>query len=284
MRLGVNWYLNFFCNYTCSYCYARDIFKEHWGQLEFNSQEVALILDCIKNSTNPLDITLLGGEPTKDLNFIKIINTLGAINNGTKTVVSTNASFSMDFIKKINPSKNITFSFSFHPEQCDTQEFIAKAITLRDLGFEVLPQILLHPNKKFWEKIEIALKNLKSNSFQVSVDFLKDYKKKYSTDFWEWSKKLISTEEQFKGTEGISDFYTLSKNKQNSFKGWNCWNNVFVITPKGHITQSCSGKDFGNIIDSPQFFSSQKEIKPQICPTEICPCKEWLNFKKEKLS
>jgi hypothetical protein len=159
-----------------------------------------------------------------------------------------------------------------------------KAVAIRSSGFPTYPQLLLHHNKKFWGRIEETFNGLKLENFKVSVDFLKDFKKEfqYSADFWEWCKNFISRDETYSGAKGNSDFYNISKEKENSFKGWYCWNNVVIISPRGDISQACSNVSLGNISDNPNFFESYKGLEPQICYKDVCPCKEWLNFKKQK--
>lgn len=301
-RLCIHWDLLLLCNYKCSYCYARNtgFYGEDWLKIP-TWEHQQKIIEAISKCEQPMNIGLLGGEPTLYPHFNDLIDYLhlkccynekyGVHNN---IYIVTNGSKPNKWFKDLKSYSNMSFLWSYHPEFSEVQPFIDNVETMRDRGFGTKVNIMLHPLKRYRNKIEEVYQKCVEKGFKCHPHFLYQDNAntlwRYDSDFWEWSKEKFGNEvrdlefqEDCNGVIKKHYFndYEVYVNKLNSFKGYNCMNSNYEINANGRVIMYCAEKVFSNLITDPDFFC-KNEIKTMKCPHTYCNCDGLLKVKKYK--
>ena len=143
-------FLTFGCNLHCSYCinnYEEQILKK--GIMDGESWVRGL--NRLKLRHN-LPVTLQGGEPTLHPDFYYIIENL---RQDIEIDILTNLQFDTDeFISKIKPqrlnrdSRFHSIRASYHPEEMNISETVAKVLKLQKAGFNICLSAVGHPSYK----------------------------------------------------------------------------------------------------------------------------------------
>ena len=229
--LHIDYMITFKCNYDCSYCDSHDVNHPLHTRSPDEISDALNYISKFYNNKNIL-INILGGEPFL---YKKLFSIFYALEKNIDAKVTTNLSFSLDFIKKnfINTNNKVIIKASYHPEYADPTLFIEKVKYLQSLNFDITCNISMHPNPKNFEKAVYILKNLdcarphilsemnvNGEIFGESFDYSKtqlDKIKKYSEN---------ASEKYIKATysDKIKHYYhqeLISKNLDN-FKGMKC--------------------------------------------------------------
>jgi len=302
-RICVHWDLMLLCNYKCSYCYARhqETYKHNWYSYPKKDMQFKII-NAISKCPHPMNVGLLGGEPTLYPHFHEVLdyvekkcgwNEKYGVPNYIYIV--TNGSQTEQWFKDLKASENIALLWSFHVEFAEIEPFIKNLLIAEDKGIYNKVNILLHPNSKYWKKIEEIYFKCKDLNIKVHPHYV--YKEdpyhlwNYSPEFWEWSKKVFGEEERDlefheKKNDGLivkhlfNDHEVYSK-KINKFKGFTCMNSNYEIRSDGSIHMYCSEGASNSILTNPNFFKDVK-IKPMTCQYDFCNCDGLLKILKYK--
>jgi len=295
-RLYIHWDITTMCEYKCSYCYAREEYKDKWMRPgPWKKQQY--VIDELAKSTLPVFLGLLGGEPTshhKYFEMIKQIEDKVIQHKDSRLYITTNGAKSNDFFNKHTYNNKMRFLWSFHIEYMTEetiQNFISNIEIISKKGFKSRVNIMLHPAKKYWFIIKKLILDLDDMSRIYNIEIHPHFiystphnSIKYSDDFYKefhFVDKLLKKEYRFfngKNYEDFSDIEVFEK-KMNKFKGWNCYNNNYEIGLNCDINQFCFGDKKPIEID---FFKNITKVKPVKCPHEFCSCDGLLKIKKEK--
>ena len=291
-RLCLHWDLIMLCTYKCSYCYARgDHYGNPWGVIP-KMDTISLIIDAISRSHLPLNLGLLGGEPTFHPRFFDVLDSVYnkcGFNKNYNTVnyiyIVSNGSRPLEWFKAHKEYPEMSYLWSFHPEFAEVQEFIEKVKVMRKKGFYNKVNILLHPNKKYWPKIEEAYKKLKDEGIKVHTHFIYNkvsfYLWDYSQEFWNWSKQMFNNEipdiefhylENGTLKKELHNDFEVYCYELNKFKDFNCLNNNYEISASGETIMFCGENKKISLIKNPDFFEKIKSVEPIKCIREHCNC------------
>lgn len=106
-----------------------DLMKKAWQNIHVNTRDCGL----------PYKISITGGEPTANKNFLPFIQWLRSKYNDIGMVLlTTNGSASVNYYKKLCEIVE-AISFSTHSEHMDEQDFFSKV--------ELLDKLLIRPKK-----------------------------------------------------------------------------------------------------------------------------------------
>jgi len=292
-RLYIHWDITTQCEYKCSYCYARKEYEDKWNRPGIWKKQLNVI-DALKESTLPIFLGLLGGEPTSHYKYFELLDNLEQIilvNNDSRLYITTNGNKTNEFFlkhKKVN--KQFYVLFSLHPEYVDDTTFNQFKNNIRimlEKGYRVKVNVMLHPSKQYWGFLRTAILSLNTLDIEVHPHYIYSDAHNsvlYSKDFYEFFEEAIKTKEPEFIFETDDDIYLLTdqdifKNKYNKFKDWNCWNNNYEIDLDCRINQFCFEDKKDIALD---YFKNISSIVSKKCPHEYCSCDGLLKIKKEK--
>ncbi len=145
--LHINWFVTWHCNYHCQYCWE-EVGKRFYRmshQPWVPAEEWAGAFNRLK----PRSIDMTGGEPTLYPHWMDFINMLAP---GIIVTMTTNLGPTFDeamFVKRMKPLAQggsiAKMALSFHPTQADFEDFLGKARCLKDNGFDLQINYVLHP-------------------------------------------------------------------------------------------------------------------------------------------
>jgi len=295
-RLYVHWDITTFCQYKCSYCYARKEYENKWMQ-PGNWEKQQRVIEELSKSTLPIFLGLLGGEPTMHPRYWqlleKLITDFLPKHDMNRLYITTNAARDLEFFEKHIYDSKIRFLWSYHAEYADSKDFLEKVKAIAKKGFKNRVNIMLHPNKKYWKDLKwifIELKKLQNIGFDIELHPHFIYTDvhntiKYSNEFYkffDFIQKETPKEFEFYVNGKQYDFSDIEvfENKYNRFKYWKCWNNNYEINLDCKVNQFC----FEEKHEIPKdFFKNITTIIPVICKHDYCSCDGLLKIKKEKV-
>ena len=279
------WFLIDLCNMKCSYCiegYGDKNYTSscnvHKSKIFSNIFKKVLKMIDLKSTPN-FDIELLGGEPTLHPNFDCIVNELTKNEKCQNIYILTNLKQSKKNFKNINPNNKICINASIHFENYNSS-IEDDCLFLKERGFNVLPVIMLHDNKKYWGDIENFLLFCKKNKMEYNISFLYDtvygYKPIYTNKFYERFNKYIKDDKRswpftIDGVNRNYSYREVLDNKLHELKNINCKPLRWVIDYKGSIYNACTKEPY--LIRK----KSNKFIK---CPMECCGCDIQWSYEK----
>lgn len=295
-RLYIHWDITTVCDYKCSYCYARKEYKDKWSR-PGNWAKQQNVINELGKSSLPIFLGLLGGEPTSHYKYFDMLAQLYPIidsNKDSRLYITTNGAKDTDFYKKHKyaVSNKYYFLFSLHPEYVNMDNyktFVNNIQWLKELGYRIKVNVMLHPAKHYWNFLEFIIKHLMLiQDIEIHPHYIySDVHSsiKYSEDFYkqfQFINELKTPEFIFETKDETFNFtdHTIFENKYNSFQNWNCWNNNYEINLDCQINQFCFSE---TKIDIPEdFFKNITEIEPTRCPHKMCSCDGLLKIYKEK--
>jgi hypothetical protein len=293
----LHWDINTICDKNCFYCYARQQLK--WNEL---SSKITLdkILEQLKLINKPLEVILLGGEPSMHPLYFYVLRELDKIENLKCSAVLSNCGKMVNYkwIDRHAQFKKFWFNFSFHPSETDDiDEYNKKILYAKKQGYNVLVHILLvgHAwDDKISKVVNFCIDNginMKPNVLYApkdSSDYLNTsdkYKKwiaTYSDKFEKYiyfSKKAL--QRNVTGHQVLTDYvkdedYVVLNdidvylNNLNQFKGWKCLQNNYVVegANNGKIQRMCDNTQTGEYM---------------ICNLDKCMCQGLLSNEKFKI-
>jgi organic radical activating enzyme len=282
-HINVHWDVLTICQLNCSYCYARNEYGEKWGQLG-SRQVVDGVLHSLRNSSLPFNIGLLGGEPTLSPHYNYILDQLQTFDQYKRVYVVTNAE--RDLSKHID-YKGLAFLFSYHPADCtDVDKFLRNVILMRDRGYQVKVNVMLHHGKVYWQLIKDMITKLDQLKIKVHPHFI--YGKNvhtlfnYRKDFWEYFSFLKDRDRELLYDNDLKNDYEIYNEKLTNFYGWSCYNNNYEIDVYGQVIKFCLDGRRTSLIENPDYFKNIERTVPMQCPHKSCNCDGLLKQLKVK--
>ena len=292
-RLYIHWDITTFCEYDCSYCYAKKEYGIKWNNPGIWSKQL-LVINELKKSSLPIFLGLLGGEPTSHYKYFELLTKLSPIilnNKDSRLYITTNGSKDNDFFEK-HPSlgNQFYFLFSLHPEYINETNFLnfQKNIEIvLNKGYRVKVNVMLHPSKRYWNNLKYFIEELQKLNIDVHPHYIYGdvhNKIRYTDEFYQYFNFINITKKPefiFETQETTYQFndHDIFNNNYNQFLGWNCYNNNFEIDLDCRINQFCFGDKRPIKKD---FFKNITEIVPKKCPHNFCSCDGLLKIYKEK--
>jgi MoaA/NifB/PqqE/SkfB family radical SAM enzyme len=294
-RLYVHWDITSVCEYKCSYCYAREEYKDKWMR-PGNWTKQQKVIEELSKATLPVFLGLLGGEPTSHHKYWELVEKVREsvlTHEDSRLYITTNGYKDSEFFKKHTDSTGKEYIlFSWHPEYnengYDTVTYLLKHLIMYNKGYKLKTNIMLHPNKKYWGMTHNIIKRLRQQkTTEIHPHFIYSTPHKpvkYSKEFYEEFRYLseYDNKEFLFYKDGVEEAYTdieVFEKKLNKFKGWNCYNNNYEIGLNCDVNQFCIEDKHAITTD---YFKNITEIKPVKCPHNFCSCDGLLKIKKER--
>jgi MoaA/NifB/PqqE/SkfB family radical SAM enzyme len=285
-----NWDIITMCNYNCEYCYARAN-KGTWSKIS-SSDIINKVINQFREIEHPMDIILLGGEPTLHPKYFKILEELDNIENIISIRILSNGNFGNEekakkFIDKHSFLKTkFSFLLTYHVNEVNKKEFFNIIKYIKDKYY--LEVNLLFDENTIDENLNI-LKELDylNIKFRPSLIFngenFKIIEEEKLKIFHEKIEKMIKTfkfDNELKFIKENGDFelhndFTLYLNGFKGFKNWKCYmSEYFIDVNSSYIYEFCTNKKVDtNYINNNQYL---------ICPLEYCICPGKISLLKEK--
>ncbi len=276
------------CNYKCSYCPSHNYTGKVW-------------LDCDKlikfiRKVNPLQVTLVGGEPT----LYPMIDPLLLELENRVVNVTSNGSRPLSWWKSYFKYFDV-LTLSYHIEHANLKSFVDKLKFITDhRDVTVNVSMIL---ERFDECLAIGVELAKIKNTNVSLKALNDIEAddmyKYSNEQLEIMSDLIRSKDKYIVNNHHTRFYgkredgkveelraqTIKSNKTNMYKGWKCWKGIQLIklASDGKIHKAIcdiGGNSIGSIYNDDFIFPTE----PEICKKNYCHCLTDLkSVKKERV-
>jgi hypothetical protein len=297
-RLYVHWDISTQCSLKCSYCYAWKQYGEDWGKLA-NWPSQQLVIHALDRATLPIFLGLLGGEPTDHPRYLELLEKVGAViskHKDSRLYITTNGLQDRSFFKEHPIYPKTYFLFSFHPEYESKygenfQLLLDNIKTIKDKGFKVKVNVMLHHRKFFWAKTHTFVDALeKMDGLEIHPHFLyedgdvhklEDYSSMFFKEFSrfkDYPGYLVYEEGDSK--EILNDYEVFTQDRT-AFKGWTCWNNNYEISWNGRVARFCF-EEHADLMADINYFKNITEVTPKICPHESCNCDGLLKIYKER--
>lgn len=299
-RLNIFWDISTQCNFKCTYCYAmRD---NEWNKIDSWPKQ-QLILNIIKKSTLPVNLYIIGGEPTIHPKYNEIIKQSVDIVNkqtGNSVYIVSNGSKSGKFYKNHIYDNSIILAFSFHIEYerrlgkdfCKLLKNISIAF---ERGFNIIIHFMIPVDPKDYKTAHKFLDNIQKISKNIIIrpyyiqktENGKEIYSDYPPDVFKEFSRLQQLPDEFileykNGIKKPFNFYSLFDKSKYSFKGWNCWNNMYEISWNGYVTKNCFSHSRKLIYTDPFYFKNIKNVCSVKCPHTVCETQTLFNTYKER--
>lgn len=284
----LHWDIITMCNYHCTYCYSRA--SEHqWNKIT-STKQIDEIISKFKQINNPLEIIVLGGEPTMHPKYFYIMDEIYALEDHLMVMGNiTNGTFKnyKEFINKHEKYKDkFHWNVTFHPSEIkDFQAFKDVIQYIQNSGFKINVNIML-VDTNYKEQTEDMLDYCTEHKFRYYFNVVfnhggQEYMN-YNKDYAEWMRSLsekyggIKELVYFKDDEIIGKFNDIDVylNNFSDFLGWKCKNNNFQI--------SVGGTDFSKFCSFEKMTVQEinEEDEYMICPLKQCVCQGKLTNEK----
>tara|TARA_A100000171_G_scaffold53055_2_gene75931 strand:- start:110 stop:1027 length:918 start_codon:yes stop_codon:yes gene_type:complete len=284
-----SWELNNVCQYRCSYCYANEWLEKDFNKKYSDTYKTVLtkikLLDIKKIN---YDLELLGGEPTIHPYFFNILSFLNNLKKCKKIKLITNIAKPVSFFNKIPnyiDKSKYTINASYHVEY-DKGNFLKKIIELNK-NHDVVVNVNLLNNEKYFDKIEDIIKKFISNDIKIMYNYLHDVENKFLSNYDEVfynkfekyfkyfnnkkTKFIIDEKEIY-----LDEWYIRKNNLINFYDKFLCTPKFYNISYKGEISNICTGKQIKNILNN-----FHEKIK---CPVKggCSKCSMLFDYHKER--
>ena len=185
------------CNFDCSYCGSDrhdntsvfPSFNKLVKGVDFIKEYLKIIMPYRKNKNSGISLT--GGEPTTNPNFLKFVKYLNDSFEDFEFNVNTNLTTNGSFTKKYIPEicKNVnSLSLSYH---CDSKEEIKDTVRNNILiigktinSFKV--NLMMHPYNTYWKECLNLIDIMEKNNIKYIPRVINGLE--YSKDQAEWLK------------------------------------------------------------------------------------------------
>lgn len=286
--LTLSWELVTHCQFQCSYCY----FNPYESSTNY-PDVMKMVLSKISKITEPVEMTLLGGEPTLHPEFHQLIQSLHEMDHVTKIDIITNFQPTVEFWRPLIPYKDkIEIVLSYHVEYSQ-KNFFRKIEALKsDFSMNII--FLVHNDLKYLPKMREAAEeyyqlNLETLPItfaklvdrssgatqyfeyqQETLDFLSEQEKRVKTlKYPETIPVTVSSGERIE----VNQMEFASK-EMNRFKGWKCQMNALIIHPDGMVSYPCTTQ-------KKHILFAELKKRELTCAFDICPCEAYWNFTKD---
>ncbi|WP_408096584.1 radical SAM protein [Peredibacter sp. HCB2-198] len=286
--LTLSWELVTHCQFQCSYCY----FNPYESSTNY-PDVMKMVLSKISKITEPVEMTLLGGEPTLHPEFHQLIQSLHEMDHVTKIDIITNFQPTVEFWRPLIPYKDkIEIVLSYHVEY--SQKNFFKKIEALKSDFSMNIIFLVHNDLKYLPKMREAVEeyyqlNLETLPItfaklvdrssgatqyfeyqQETLDFLSEQEKRVKTlKYPETIPVTVSSGERIE----VNQMEFASK-EMNRFKGWKCQMNALIIHPDGMVSYPCTTQ-------KKHILFAELKKRELTCAFDICPCEAYWNFTKD---
>jgi sulfatase maturation enzyme AslB (radical SAM superfamily) len=283
-RLNVHWDIVTICQLKCSYCYARNTYGKDWGKIA-SKDTIDKVIEALSRSTLPFNLGLLGGEPTMAPHYNYIIKKIQKQDKFNKVYVTTNGEKDLRTVE----TDGVAFLFSFHPADCNDEErFIENVKYIKSKGLQLKVNVLLHPNKKHWERSLKMAKTIQDLGVKIHPHFVYahwDRKlMKYHKGFFEYFQIFKDLEKDIEFDDELFNDFEVYNYGLTKFKGWSCWNNNYEVDVHGNVVKFCKEENTETslLLRDLDYFKRIEKTKPMICPHEECNCDGLLKLRKER--
>tara|TARA_E500000318_G_scaffold52835_1_gene49227 strand:- start:2941 stop:3909 length:969 start_codon:yes stop_codon:yes gene_type:complete len=300
-RLYVHWDVSTQCNFKCTYCYAMKDYGDEWGKID-DWKKQKHVIKSLGRARLPVFLGLLGGEPTIHPHYPELIDKCLEVvkkHPDGRLYITTNGSSKSSIFQNHRYDDRLYFLFSFHSEY----EFKYKKgfeILLKNIdiavnrGFKVKVNVMLHYNKKLWQKTHDFVDQLEKYGDRINIHphFLYadgDVHKlqDYGNDFYKEFERFKDYPDYFtfeneNGNKKMYNDYNIFENEFTNFKDWDCWNNNYEISYTGVVHRVCF-EERSDLLKDPFFFRNIGKICPVSCPHTSCNCDGLLKIYKEKV-
>lgn len=172
---SISWRMELFCNYDCMYCPTSGPMTAHSLEKKFftlnNIKDNWIKLyNKTKHKNLPYDISITGGEPTANKNFLPFIKWLRE-NYDVKTItVTSNGSAGLEYYRKLcHYIENL--SFSTHSEFFDEEKFFIKCRELSKIMADGKSFYVAVMDERWnQERIKLYKEFLDKNNISYSVN------------------------------------------------------------------------------------------------------------------
>lgn len=280
-----DWLIHYKCNYRCPYCF----FNGFWHEVEkrnkyLENKKWVEAFKRVSKTCDKIKIIITGGEPLLYPGFIDLISEL---NKFSHISFDTNLSPNSDDIKvlanRINP-KNIFLGLSYHPTFADLDEFVEKAMILKENGFDVRIHYVTYPEQLSNMMDVKNIFTLKGFRF-TPLPFRGIYKdKKYPESFdkkeIEYIKSVIGGIADSRDVEWVNKQISQVKSKNRLCHAGQFYaridNDGTVYPCSNDYVKSDKKMILGNLFDT----NFSLNNKPMLCRQESCPCEfRWIEDK-----
>lgn len=283
-RLNVHWDIVTICQLKCGYCYARNTYGKDWGKIA-GIGVIDKVFESLGRSTLPFNLGLLGGEPTLSPHYNYIIKNIQKLDKFNKVYVTTNGAKDLRELE----TDGVAFLFSYHPADCEDDEMFFNNIQyIKNKGLQLKVNILLHPNRKHWEKSLKMAERVQESGVKIHPHFVYahwDRKlMRYHKGFFEYFGIFRNLEKDIKYGEDLYNDFEVYSYGLTKFKGWNCWNNNYELDVNGNVVKFCKEEntETSNILRDLDYFKRIGRTESMVCPHEECNCDGLLKLKKER--
>lgn len=267
----LHWDIITICDMNCPYCYARK--QLDWNKIA-SVEKIDEVISKLKKIEEPLEVVLLGGEPSYSPNYFYILDELEKIALSTACISNAGGKVNKEWIERHEKYKNFYFNFTYHPTETDMDIF--KENVLAANKYNLLVNIMLLGPKynvqlteilDFCEQHNVGVAAnipfdpsgmdsymLSSDKYKKWINGIRPYFKEYLYFESEKEKKVLHDIDVYLG--GL-----------NKFKGWKCLNNNYCVegTATTDITRMCD--------------KNQTE-KYMTCTLNACTCQGLLSNEK----
>ena len=267
----LHWDIITICDLNCPYCYARK--QLDWNKIT-DTKHIDAVINQLKEIQDPLEVILLGGEPSLSPHYFYILDQLEDISLSTACLSNGMGRVTEEWIDKHSKYNNFYFNFTFHPSETDITQF--KAAVKYASKYNILVHVMLL-GPKWNDKIVNILRFCEECGVEVKANIpfeptgLDTYMLKNSK-YRDWIKDLKIYFKEYLYFEGAEtrvlhdiDVYLEGLNK---FKGWQCLNNNYTVegANNSRISRMCD--------------KGQPTGKYMICPLNECLCQGLLTNEK----
>lgn len=263
-----NWDIHYACNYRCPYCFLAG----KWDTAAKENRYPGIkkwkeVWDKIYRRYGSCHIHFSGGEPFTYPDFLELVVFLSERHT---LEFSTNLSFDITgFIEKVDPLK-VRLGASFHPEFVAFEEFLGKALRLKENGYQIHITFVAYPQQLNEAKSFQAECKNKEVRFIIQPFRGKYNGQTYPDSYTTLERELIkSCGTNLPANEGLFNFHL---NKKQVFRRLCRMGQMYgKIYASADVYRCCStgAQKLGNLLDEEDFRLSEE---PLPCKIEGCCC------------
>lgn len=306
-RFSIHWLPDYFCNYSCSYCWPGS------NSPNRNNLPVDILIKGLKDlkikvnnmGIYDFNLTFAGGEPTVYPGFLELIKTYCDDTTQKRQIMHITTNLTQgekwwdnffEIAKKIN---YVTIDASWHREsikdiQISKEKFLRISDKMKSIGGQFLISMVMSPSR--FEDIYSDALFFRKNNIVVTIRAEKKAHKGIYANHIDYTQDMLDRIIEWNLGEQNSPFVHFENGKiikyddveqaiamhKNYYKGWLCYAGTtgVRIKPNGDITRGfmCSDKKIGNIMDDSYILN----IEPKPCITTVCSCAGDMNKPKVK--
>jgi organic radical activating enzyme len=269
----LHWDIITICDYNCAYCYARQ--QLDWNKIS-NTDTIDKVIKQLKKIDMPLEVVLLGGEPSISPHYFYILDELHKLPHlaSVGSISNANGRVNQEWVDNHNKYPEHYFNFTFHPTEAEPQQF-KDAVILAKNNNLVVHIMMIGP--KYDAEIRDMIDWCRANDItaKVNVPFMPNKPDKYMAQkdtYKEWIAGYSDTFEKYlyfeydDGTIEAKNDIDVYLEQANIFTGWSCKNNNWTVTVNTAEIQRMCGGPFDD--------------EWMACPLDACCCQGLMSIEK----